>query len=84
MIQRTTIRLDERLLANAKREARSEGRTLTAFIEDALRQLLARRRDRRAVKSEPFELPTFGGDGVRPGVDLDDSADLLDLMEQRA
>lgn len=26
-------------------------------------------------------LPTFGGHGLRPGVDLDDSANLLDLMD---
>jgi hypothetical protein len=27
------------------------------------------------------ELPTFSGQGLRPGVDLDDSAALLELME---
>jgi len=26
-------------------------------------------------------LPTFSGNGLHPGVDLDDSAALLDLME---
>jgi hypothetical protein len=34
-----------------------------------------------SASSEPVELPTFGGDGVQPGVDLNDSAALLDLME---
>jgi len=29
---------------------------------------------------EPVRLKTFRGGGVRPGVDLDDSASLLDLM----
>ncbi len=27
-------------------------------------------------------LPTFGGEGLQAGVDLDDSADLLDLMHE--
>jgi len=30
------------------------------------------------------ELPTFGEGGVQPGVDLDDSAALLDLMDDDA
>jgi hypothetical protein len=33
------------------------------------------------MPSEPVRLPTFSGQ-LQPGVDLDDSAALLDLMEQ--
>jgi Arc/MetJ family transcription regulator len=33
---RTTIRLDDQLLAEAKRYASESGRTLTGLIEDAL------------------------------------------------
>ena len=76
---RTTIRLDADLLARAKQLAARTGRTLTAVIEDALRSALARPRSRR--NPEPVELPTFGSGGTRPGVDLDDSASLLDVME---
>ena len=39
----------------------------------------ANRRPERPVPA----LPTFGGGGPLPGVDLDDSAALLDLMEGR-
>jgi hypothetical protein len=76
---RTTIRIDDQLLAEAKQLAVRTGRTLTAVVEDALREVLNRQRrpDRRAV-----ELTTFGGNGPRPGVDLDDSAALLDLMDK--
>jgi len=35
------------------------------------------------ARAEPVELPTFGSEGVLPGVDLDDSASLLDLMDER-
>jgi hypothetical protein len=76
---RTTINIDDDLLAEAKQVAARTGRTLTAVVEDALRESLHRRHRtaRRAV-----ELPVFGEGGVQPGVDLDDSAALLDLMEQ--
>jgi hypothetical protein len=76
---RTTIRLDDELLTAAKLHAARTGRTLTAVIEDALRQALAPRpRDERAATA----LPTFGGRGVVAGVDLDDTAALLDLMDE--
>lgn len=76
---RTTVRLDERLLAEAKRYAAESGRTLQSVLEDALRQTLARRRARPRAKR--VRLKTVTGSGVRPGVDLDDSASLLELME---
>lgn len=76
---RTTVRLDERLLAEAKKHAAETGRTLTAVLEDALRETLARRSVRG--KRKPVRLKTVKGDGIRPGVDLDDTAALLDLME---
>ncbi len=78
---RTTIRLDERLLREVKSYAARHGTTLTATVEDALRQLLARRSERRSA--QPVRLVTFRGDppGLRPGVDLDDGARLLDIME---
>ncbi len=79
---RTTIRLDDQLLAEAKQLAARTGRTLTAVIEDALRQALAQARSTRRKKQEPVDLPTFRGKGLQPGVDLDDTAALLSLMEE--
>jgi len=76
---RTTIRLDEALLQAAKHMAVRTGRSLTAVIEDALREALARQPG--PARREPVVLVTVGGHGVRPGVDLDDAASLLDLME---
>lgn len=77
---RTTIRLDERLLRQAKELAARNGRTLTSVIEDAVRQFLARAEGPGRTKLPPFRATTFKG-RVRAGVDLDDSAALLDLME---
>ena len=75
---RTTIRLDEHLLQAAKLHAAASGKTLTAVLEQALRESLARRS--AATTPERLRLKTFRGGGVRAGVDLDDSASLLDLM----
>jgi hypothetical protein len=76
---RTTVRLDDRLLAEAKVHAAETGRTLTAVLEDALRELLARREQRAERRN--VRLKTGGSGGTLPGVDLDDSAGLADLME---
>jgi len=76
---RTTIRLDEHLLAETRKLAARTGRTLTAVIEDALREMLARQQ--QAAARPPVRLPTASGKGLQPGVDLDDSAALLDLMD---
>jgi hypothetical protein len=77
---RTTIRLEEGLLREAKRVAAQRGQTLTAVIEDALRESFARRRS--AQSASRVVLPVSRGGGrLQPGVDLDDSAALLDLME---
>jgi hypothetical protein len=77
---RTTIRFDETLLRAAKKRAADTGRTLTAVIEDALRRVLA---EWPPVKAETRPIPTYGAGGTLPGVDLDDSAALLDVMDDR-
>ena len=77
---RTTVRLDDALLSMAKRHAAETGTTLTALIEDALRERLYRRAERTAPTG-PLRLRTCGGGGTHPGIDLDDSASLLDAMD---
>ena len=76
---RTTIRLDDDLLREAKAYAAATDRTLTRLIEDALREALARR-TRQAGRAR-VELPTSGAGGLQPGVDLNNSAALWDLMD---
>ncbi|MGI8755640.1 MAG: ribbon-helix-helix protein, CopG family [Acidimicrobiales bacterium] len=64
---RTTVTIDDALLARTKDEARQQGRTLGEVIEDALRLAFSesRTRDRR-----PTKLPVFaGGTGLRPGIE---------------
>jgi len=77
---RTTIRLPDDLLDAAKQRAVATGRTLTRVIEDALRAALAR--EDAGIPASEVAIPTYGTGGLRPGVDLDDSAALLDAMEE--
>lgn len=78
---RTTIRLDDVLLRRAKAAAAASGRSLNALIEDAVRAALA---PRPASRVSEGALPTYRGRGLQPGVDLDDTAALLALMENRS
>lgn len=72
------MRLTDPLLSEAKKYAAESGQTLTAVIEDALRETLARRK--QPAKRRKVRLPTFPGGKLRPGVDLDDTSAILDLM----
>ena len=77
----TTIQLDDALLARATELAREKGCDLSHLIEETLRDKIA---PLSPVASRPFRhLTTFTGDGVHPGVDLNNSASLLTLMEPR-
>jgi hypothetical protein len=73
-----TIDLDKQLLQDAEKLAADTGRTLSELIEDALRETLSNLCN--AGSSQSWELPTFGMGGVMPGVDLNNSAALLDIM----
>ena len=81
---RTTILLPDALYRDTKAAAAASGRTVTSLIEDALRERLGRRTP-GPKRPRRVRLPVFHGGkkGVRPGVDLDDSAGLVDLMDGR-
>lgn len=76
---RTTIRLDDKLLEQTKQYALTHGKTFTAIVEDALREKLMGRSGTR--KQIQIKLKTVNGKGVNAGIDLDDSASLLDVMD---
>ena len=65
---RTTITLDDGLAADLKRRARTEGKSVSAVIAEALRAQLTRRE--APSKPLPFRLVTVKGGGLRPGVDV--------------
>jgi hypothetical protein len=78
MAVKTTLNLDERLLARAKALALREGTTLTAIVEQALRARLAPRP--RSGEATKFDLPTVKGTSP-PNVDVADRETLFDLMD---
>jgi Bacterial antitoxin of type II TA system, VapB len=81
---RVTLRLDDKLMRRAVRIANKRSETLDALIERGLRSLLAEApgRSSRARKRLKFPVSRAGG-GMLPGVDLNDSAGLLDRIEGR-
>ena len=65
---RTTITLDDGLAADLKRRARTEGKSISAIIAEALRAQVGELAT--APKAAPFRLLTVKGGGLRPGVDV--------------
>jgi hypothetical protein len=77
---RTTVRIKDELLKRAKKKANDEGRTLTSLIEDGLTLILA---ERKAGSSKRVHLPVSKATGgVLPGVDLNRSCDLEEVMSK--
>jgi hypothetical protein len=77
---RTTLDLDDALVRSAKRRAADDGSTLTAVIEQALREFLAPRRS----GGKPFRLRLLTKRGRPvPGVNLADRDALYERMEGR-
>jgi plasmid stability protein len=75
---RTTVTLDDGLARELKAHAARSGRTMGAVIEDAVRVALSVREPQTAQLPD---LPTYGGAGLLPGVDLSSNAALRDLMD---
>jgi hypothetical protein len=80
-LMRTTLTIDDEVLAEFKRLAADSHRALSAVIDAALRAELARRRVDGAVSAS--DLPVVHGGTLRPGVDLADSAALQRLLDDR-
>ncbi len=75
---RTTLDINERLLARAKAAAARERTTLTRLIEEGL----ALRLRGRAATGAPLPLPVFdGGSGLAPGIDPRRNRALLDATD---
>jgi hypothetical protein len=76
---RTTLTIDDYLLGEAKAVAARTHRTIGSVFEDALRQMLARANDLGSPRV-PVPLPTDGGSGLQPGVDLGDKDQIAELL----
>jgi post-segregation antitoxin (ccd killing protein) len=77
---KTTVHIDDDLLKEARKEAFASNITISTVVEKALQEFFNKRKT-AAPSREKVELITFKGRGLKPKVNLDDSAALLDLME---
>jgi hypothetical protein len=75
---RTTITIDDHLLDEVKRRATELRKTVSQVIEDSVRESMLRHADDSRAA---FRVRSFPGGGYQPGVDLDDNAALLELMD---
>jgi hypothetical protein len=75
------MNIEDGLLEEARTQARQRKTTLGAVLSEALRLGLLRA-DEPGSAAANAPLKTFRGDGLQAGVDLHNSAELLDIMER--
>jgi hypothetical protein len=74
---KTTLNINDKVMADLKREAARQGRTMSELVESALRLLLRSQRKRQKIAP----LPTFHSGGAR--VDIADRDALYQAIEGR-
>ena len=70
---RVTVSLEDRLAEDVRREATAQGLSVSAFIARIVDDALKRP---EPTHVKPFRLITVGGEGLRPGIDLDHPREL--------
>lgn len=76
---RTTVTLDDDVAAKLKAEVRRSGKPFKTALNEALRRgLLARK---PSAPRQPFRVRARDLGSLRPGIDLDDVAGLLERIE---
>lgn len=73
---RTTITLDERLMAQLKRRAAEQGTSVSKLVEQAVRLFV--RTPRTATPSQTFDLVTFGKGGRFSRHNIDKTSALIE------
>lgn len=77
---RTTVNIDEHLLAEAKLIAARTHRTIGSVLEDALRKFIDGQSG--VTRAEKYELVSFPtGGGLKPGIDLNDRDQIEELLD---
>ena len=78
---KTTLLLDDEVHRQAKQASARLGVPLTRFIEEAIRLRINTDAERHAepVRKLPVDQSTGG---LRPGIDLDNTAELLNTLDQ--
>ena len=76
---RTTLTLDEDVAAKLRAEVRRSGKSFKEAVNDLLRLALTQRPS--TPPSKPFRVVTRDLGRMRPGIDLDSVADVLERIE---
>ena len=76
---RTTLTLDQDVAAKLKAEARRAGRSFRDVVNDTLRRGLMN--TRRPASRPSFEVKARDLGALRPGLSLDNVADLIEQVE---
>ena len=69
---RTTLILPDDLYREVKRTAAATDRTMTSFVEEALRAALVRQHSTGAKDTKRYRVGATGVGGLQPGVDITD------------
>jgi hypothetical protein len=80
---KTTLLLDDEVHRQAKQASARLGIPLTRFVEEAIRLRISTEAARRAEPVRKLSVCKAKG-GLQPGVDLDNTAELLDILDQEA
>jgi hypothetical protein len=80
VVVRTTLSIADEVLDYYRRVAAESRRSLSAVIEEGLRELAARRDAAKPKASGQFTI--VGGEGLRPGITLDHNAGLRELLDE--
>jgi hypothetical protein len=75
---RTTLTLDDDVAAKLKAESRRAGRPFRDIVNETLRRGLA---IQRAAQRQPFTITARDLGSLRPGISLDNVAELLEQVE---
>lgn len=78
---RTTLNLRDEALKLAKRRGEETGKSLGDVVSEAVMAAYGQRPGKPPAAA--IELPASGRGGLQAGVDLDDTATLLDRMDER-
>ena len=78
-MKRTTVRLEDGLIEDAKREAHRRGVTLTALIESGLRRELANGKDGKRLR---VNLPVGHLGPVAPGLNLSSNVSIQEFLDE--
>jgi hypothetical protein len=78
---KTTLLLDDEIHRQAKQASARLGIPLTRFIEEAIRLRISSESATRAELVRRLPVCKKKG-GLRPGIDLDNTAELFDVLDQ--